>query len=221
MFSYTFLPPAGRMSSVLALGRPLQKSRVPATRRLVKIAKGLTTFGTLLFNDKRLGSVPQDHRVVLGEMAADDLTKVVLPVVNDILLEMEKEDQLLKKQKNLDRYTVYHRFWEREESVEPSVGMILTHNALWRGGDHYDWKFVQVTNVTVNGTVMVKKLKKRYVPDHPYNMSNHFASRRYVEPLPYDASDGEKASALKIDAIYDMWTPERTDYDIYDGGTVN
>ena len=137
-----------------------------AKRKLVKLAKGVSTFSMMLFNDKRPTSIPQECPVV--RESADILAKVLLPAVNDILNRMEYTEQAVKAQQKFDDYRVtassnvdmFGEFTERV-AVAPSQGMILATDTMFSSGPSWEsWKFMQVTNITSKGIVMVKDMKK-------------------------------------------------------------
>ena len=164
-----------------------------------------------------------DGRDVLQE---DELARVMLPAVNNILLRMENDDKLAAKKKNLARYHVSLQISEEPygggnfQKVEPETGMIIATNTFNRGM-HYDWKFYRVTNITDKGTVMVKELVKADVPGHPFNQGGGFFIKRHVAPV-LDADDvlrarGVKPKMLKGSIFY-VWSEGKN---FYDGGVVS
>ena len=175
---------------------------------LAVLAKEVITLGTLFFDDKRRASVPQACPVVRAN--ANVLAKVLLPVVNDILLKIARDEklakELAKKQKNLDRYSVVLGPRRPRQYVEPNMGMVLAKNTMIFSGPSWSrWVFYQVTNITKNGTVMVKELQKVSIPDVGFTYRG--------QPAPYDASDGTKVKALAYSETFDVCTEETRFFD--------
>lgn len=109
---------------------PPRKRQKVVKAKPVPLAKGMSTFSTLLFDDKRPASVPQVCPVVLAH--GDVLAKVLLPAVNDILLRMEEDARLKKMRATLRDYDVSDvtqeigpSGWRDINEVEVRVGMIL------------------------------------------------------------------------------------------------
>jgi len=200
---------ADAVAAVAPVARPLKKQRV--VKRKVPFAKETETL-MLLF----------DGRDVLKK-TSDVLAKVMLPAVNNILLQMENDEILAAKQKNLARYRFRVKICEepygggKSQEVEPETGMIIATNKDWKRGMHYDWKFYRVTHITEKGTVVVKELRKVTVPDHPLNQSDHFFRKCYVAPVLDDAPGGATHKILEH-SLFNVWSQQST---FYDGGVVN
>jgi hypothetical protein len=198
---------ADAVAALAPVARPLKKQRV--VKRKVPFAKETETL-MLLF----------DGRDVLQE---DELARVMLPAVNNILLRMENDDKLAAKKINLARYSFHVKISEEPyggskfQKVEPKTGMIIATNKDWKRGMHYDWKFYRVTNITEKGTVVVKELRKVTVPDHPLNQADHFFQKRYVAPVLDDAPGGAKPKMLER-MNFQVWSQQSS---FYDGGVVN
>ena len=184
-----------------------------AKRKLVSLAKGVGTFSMMLFKDKRPTSVPQECPVV--RESADILAKVLLPAVNDILNRMEYTEQAVKAQQKFDNYRVtassnvdmFGDFTERV-AVAPSQGMILATDTMSGSGPSWvNWNFLQVTNITSKGIVMVKAMKKVTLVTHHLNETNHFLSRWIVEPV--EMLPSPKPTMLASSKLYEMWTADR------------
>jgi hypothetical protein len=164
----------------------------------VTLAKEMKTFCMLLFD----GRNSQKHATILA--------KVMLPIVNDTLIRMEREE-------NLARYSFYDA--QHHTLVSPYKGMIVTRNTMWRGGDHYDWIFYKVTNITPKGNVMVKVLEKGLINDHASNLhGDHFYTKSFVAPV-IDNTNGRGKSKMLENMSFHVWVPGRMDF--YDGGVVN
>ena len=201
------------MSSTVALVHPLKKPKTAAKRKLVSLAKGVGAFSMMLFKDKRPTSVPQECPVVRAN--ANILAKVLVPAVNDILNRMEYTEQAVKAQQKFDDYHVtassnvnmFGQFTERV-SVAPSLGMILATDTMFSSGPSWEsWKFMQVTNITSKGIVMVKDMKKGTLVQHYLNETNHFLSRWIVEPV--EMLPSPKPTMLASSKLYEMWTADR------------
>jgi hypothetical protein len=191
------------MSCGVALHHPIKKPKMAAKRKLVKLAKGVSTFSMMLFNDKRPTSVPQECPVV--RESADILAKVLLPAVNDILSRMEYTEQAIKAQQKFDSYTNVRARSDVNERVvvAPSVGMIIATDTMSGSGPSWvNWKFLQVTNITSNGVVMVKEMKK--VSHH--NQTDGFLSNWIVTPAEMFPSP--KPTMLASSNLFDVWTAE-------------
>ena len=149
--------------------KPRKRKKAPLVP-LVPLAAGMSTFGTLFFNDTRPASVPQECPVVLAH--SHELAKVLFPAVNNILLGFEEAERLSRRLVNLDRYDVrvqsthdHLRGTPAVRKVDVCVGMVLAYDAARQGtlGVLFDWQFRRVVRITPMGTVMVEALYKAYI----------------------------------------------------------
>jgi hypothetical protein len=175
----------------------IKKKKQPKTKALV-IARGVDIF-RLLFDTR------DDHRPD-GQNNVR-LAKVVLPLVNHALIDGENKEKAKRKEGTLAEYAFTS---SSHQLTQPQVGSIVAINKQRSGGDHYDWHFFQITNITETGRIIARQLEKEGVPYHPDNNRSFDYLRRYVAPK---AGTGRaNMLAFSLYHVYDAPSPMHSSF---------